>query len=275
MYFSSKQVLSSFKRLSSRRRTGKTHLERTSSLMYFLAFDAVCKQHGCESLDLNPQSTNGINNRKLLGLEFAKLVVLGNKDQVCWQVSELGKIHSNGNCPEKRISSNFFTVPLKKASAQSDSVPYPKRPAPVLLLGGSRNGINWRVQYHAQWRNNLPKLLLEVVEPTCFSDLAIFVLREAQFNKCENGYIEALSSLIKNKFSESLSDFWIQRIHGEKVLSGNKFQEPFANDYEAFPLEDPTFAQDRLNVLSKSELLKRISYLESVLEDRKIKFNKI
>jgi len=35
-------VLESFERLASKSEGGKAHLERTSAILYFLAFDAAC-----------------------------------------------------------------------------------------------------------------------------------------------------------------------------------------------------------------------------------------
>ncbi|HYC79862.1 MAG TPA: hypothetical protein VEC17_02455, partial [Candidatus Binatia bacterium] len=81
--------------------------------MYFCALDAVCKKKGVDALDLNPNRTEGKDNRKLIELEFAKIALLSRNNDVLFQVTELGKIQRNGNEPEKRISSNFLTVPLK------------------------------------------------------------------------------------------------------------------------------------------------------------------
>src|SRR5579863_2784899 len=112
MYLSSEQVSVSFKRLSSRKQEGKTHLERTSAFMYFIAFDAVCKSKGKGPIDFDPDKNEGKSNRKLIELEFTKLVLLNKVQGKITQVSELGKIDHTGKDPEKRISSNFLTVPL-------------------------------------------------------------------------------------------------------------------------------------------------------------------
>ena len=73
LYLNKKLVETSFRRLASST-TGKRPSERTSALLYFLAFDATVKKMGCCPLDLNPATTSGKNNRDAITVEFTKFV---------------------------------------------------------------------------------------------------------------------------------------------------------------------------------------------------------
>ncbi len=67
-------------------------MERTSAVMYFFAFDAVCKSKGNVPVDFDPDKNEGKSNRKSIELEFTKLVLLNKVQGRITQVSELGKI---------------------------------------------------------------------------------------------------------------------------------------------------------------------------------------
>lgn len=272
MYFSSDQVSVSFKRLVSRKRNGKTHLERTSCLMYFLAFDAVCKNVGLSRLDLNPEKTEGKNNRKAIELEFTKLVLLDRNQGKIRQVSELGKIDCTAKDPEKRISSNFLTVPLKKASEQSDPYFYPKRPsAPLIKLGQSATGLKWGIEYHQDWSSNLPKFLSEIKEPTPFTDLAVFVMRDTTIRTGAKNYADALAVAIKERFSSELSQFWIERIEKEKVMVRH-ISEPFSDTHQPFAKPSQQVPVSRFESLNRDDLISYIAHLEGILEANQIEF---
>lgn len=281
LYLKPTLVLESFKRLSSRNNEGKKSLERTSALMYFLSFDAAVKNIGYFPIDLNPNSFEGKSGRDIVQLEFVKLVHLKqSNDMQVRQVLILGKIDTGGTLPEKRISSNFFTVPLKKASENAKEYVYPNRPAPVLKMGFSATGKKWGVDYHDQWRDNLPKLLSDVKSNTAFSDLAIFVLRNEKLPDGFQGLRKTLFESIKSKFSISLADYWCNQMEAESVFfkHGNN---PFQDYYEeSLPEENVSgltrsLYRDKLNSLDREALLERVNYLESVLDREKIEYRDI
>ncbi len=274
MYFSSDQVHTSFKRLASRKHKGKTHLERTSCLMYFFAFDAVSKKTNLSLLDLNPDKTEGKNNRKAIELEFTKLVLLQRSPQKIIQVTELGKIDRTGKHPEKRISSNFLTVPLKKATEQSEPYFYPKRPpTPMIKLGTAATGLKWGIELHQDWPDSLPKLLSEIKNPTPFTDLAIFVMRDTRLNDEAKDYIDALSTALNERFNPQLSKFWIQRIEKEKVMAHRHIlTTPFSATHQAFTKSAPDYSDNRFESLSRDDLVNYIVHLEGTLETNQIKF---
>jgi|GEM_PF-3823322 len=264
MYLSSEQVSASFKRLSSRKPEGKTHMERTSALMYFLAFDAVSKAKGSSPLDFDPEKNEGKNNRKLIELEFTKLVLLNKAKGKIVQVSELGKIDNIGKDPEKRISSNFLTVPLKNASDHSTPYSYPKRPAtPLMKLGEAATGLKWGIDYFDKWKVNLPILLSDIKQSTTFTDLAIFIFRDTFFEDGLQEYKEALSSAIKTKFTSQLSEFWSEWIEKEKLFVKH-IKSPFSIEHQPFG-RNITTDQSKYNSLDKDVLINHITYLEDLL----------
>ncbi len=266
-YLNSEHVCSAFTRLSSRNNTGKTHMERTSILMYFLAVDATCKHFGVDVLDLDPVSLEGKNYRKHMELEFVKLVLVENTSTGPKQVIQLGKIDVSGTSPEKRISSNFFTVPLKKASGQVDPYYYPRRPAaPILKMGPAATGRKWGIGYHDDWKLNFLALLTEIKSPTPLMDLAIFVCRSCAFEDSTVDFILAFREQLKKRFTDKIVDFWMHRIAKEKVLA-RPIDNLFSDHYSSFVTtykEGPTSTK-RYDQMKKSELIDLIHQLESKL----------
>lgn len=276
MYFSADQVSLSFKRLASRKRADgkktKAHLERTSVLMCFLAFDTRCKVANLTRLDMNPDKPDGKANREAIALEFAKLVLLDPTPRKIKQVLELGKVSNAGKDPANRLSSNFLTVPLKKATEQSGVFFYPKRPpsAPMIRLGQAATGLKWGMEYHQDWPTSLPKLLSEIKDSTPFTDLAIFVMRDTRLTGPD--YIEALSNAIKERFSSQLAQFWVQRIKNEKVLARHILVNPFSSTHQAFARSTQTVSVNRFDTVTRDKLIEHISNLEEILEANQIEF---
>jgi hypothetical protein len=276
MYLGANQVALSFKRLASRQ-DGKSHLEKTSSLMYFLAFDAVCKARDTTRLDLNPSTMDGKNCRKEVELQFTKLVLLKSDREGICQVSELGRLDFTSTEPAKRISSNFFTVPLKKATMQVEPYFYPKRPnAPLLKLGQAATGVKWGIEYHDHWQLNFPKFLGEVTEHSPFTDLAIFVLRDQYFDEASANftYIEAIKRKLGEYFSADLAAFWVKKIEREKVMIRH-IKQLFFPTYTSSLSAIDTPQAARFAEHSRSQLLDYIAYLESVLDLNGIQITKI
>ncbi|HUW98180.1 MAG TPA: hypothetical protein VMV40_04955 [Acidiferrobacter sp.] len=267
-YFSQELVCKSFERLSSRNTTGKTHMERTSALMYFLSVDATFEHFGVSSLDLNPGSLEGKNNRKQVELEFTKLVLVGNSHGMVRQVTELGRIEEAGTHPEKRISSNFLTVPLKKASNQATPFYYPNRPKhPLFKMGLAATGKQWGLRFHDCWMANFLTILTTIKGSTPLLDLAVFVCRDGAIDDGATDIFTAVEEQIKKRFTRNLAGFWIQRIAKEKVMARDidapfvDYHAPFANVYKQAPAPVKQYSQ-----MKKSELIDRIHQLESMLK---------
>lgn len=281
-YLNSKLVDIAFKRLSPKTSTGKKPLERTSALMYFLAFDAAAKERDCCPLDLSPNTAEGKNNRQAVELEFVRLVKLKSAaDLKVRQISVLGKVETGGTSPEKRISSNFFTVPVKKGSESAKAYNYPSRPASLLKFGGTATGLKWGADYHADWMFNLPKFLSDVKSNTPFTDLAIFVFRDGKVGSTASNIREALIDSISVRFSEELGEFWIKQINAEKVFFKHG-DDPFRGSYKESLAEDTdstlksqTSDSETLKSLDQQLLVDRILYLEGLLDAKEIEYQSV
>lgn len=260
-YISSDFFYYSFKRLSSRNQTGKTHLERTSALMYFLAFDATLKFLDLKVLDINPDTLIGKENRKHYALEFEKLVLLEAQPELK-QVLELGKITTGETHPEKRISSNFFTVPVKKASAAKHAFFYPGRPAALLKMGFAATGVQWGIDFHDEWQKNFLKFFTKILSNTPFHDLAVFVLRGQSIDSNSTDLITALTGCIQKKFTTKLSDFWLAQMNKEKLFF--RYQNDFFSDHLGYIKDNAAAASNssKYDGLTREELIKIIQKLE-------------
>jgi len=247
-------------------------MERTSALMYFLAFDVVCKSHGGGTVNFDPNNIDGKNNRKSIELEFTKLVLLKKEYNKIIQVSELGKIDHAGKDPEKRISSNFLTVPLKKASEHSTPYSYPKRPAtPLMKLGQAATGQKWGIDYYDGWQENLPGLLADIKQSSPFTDLAIFVFRDTLFDPGITEYLEAFTTVINNRFSKELAGFWIERIEKERLFAKH-VELPTSNEHESFGNNNSNGDVHTGKQFNNEQLINHIAYLEDILSVHRIDF---
>jgi len=273
-------VEASFGRLSSRNKVGKTHLERTSALMYFLAFDAVVRQKNNHPLDFNPRSAEGKNNRDAMTLEYARLVQLQNTpDGQIRHIANLGRVDTGGIPPDKRISSNFFTVPLKKASQSAKRQTYPNRPAPLLKMGLSSTGLGWGIDYDDDWKINLPKMMSEMKGGSPFTDLAIVVFRGARYETNREYLVKALTDKIPSKYTEDLARYWAKKIDTESPLI-KQIDDPYQTSLPRPFINEPNVMKSEtanpisLRSLDKEALIRRIVYLERLLKEHDIKFLK-
>ena len=279
MRFSANIIRSSFTRLRQIVVEGKSGIERTSALMYFLAQDAAFGEDAGVSLD--PYSSIGRLNRDKITAQYSKLVtlrVLGlNK---VWSVADLGLITRNGTVPEKRISSNFLTVPLKKASQISTPTDYPSRPVPLLQLGSGLKAGEWGIAPHPDWKKNIPIFLSERITRWPFTDLAVFVLRDSVFDDGAQ-FPAALEALLHERFSESLCSYWLKLIDYELKNKIYKLIDPWRDTQYHNVFDDETWVNsicgteeakayaDRIQHL---EL--RLMYLEGLLKKHHIPYDK-
>jgi hypothetical protein len=272
MYIQQNVVKSSFARLKSTVQFGKSHQEKTSCLMYFLAFDALAKKSNSEIIEIKPNSFP----RKDLSLEYAKLVLLGSDiNGVSQQVLELGLVEIAGKDPERRISSNFYTVPLKTASEKTSATKFPNRPAPILLLGKINTDTKWGITYHPSWETNFPKFISDIVGNTPFTDLSIFVCRNDPISDEIDNWFEALSLILQNRFTEKLSAYLIGKIKNEKRWAKHIKNDVFLSKTLNFP--DYTVGSSRnmiLKSMTKTQLIERVVYLENLLDRHSIPHNK-
>lgn len=279
MYFAAEQVSVAFDRLSSKRgadgRRTKAYQERTSVLMCFLAFDAICKRSDLNQLDMDPEKLIGKSHRDSVAVEFARLVLLDSKVGRFTQVLELGKISAGGTDPAKRLSSNFLTVPLKKATEQSGVSVYPKRPAstPMIKLGQAATGLKWGMGYHEDWPTSLPRLLSEAKGSTPFTDLAIFVMRDTKLTG--SNYVDALGNSINKRYSEALSAFWVDKIKKEKIFARHILENAMTDMHASFARSMLPGQIDSLYSKTREELLEYVLHLETILQANKIQIDQI
>lgn len=267
-FLSADLMCKSFGRLSARDSGGKKHLERTSALLYFLAFDAACKHFKVKSLDFTPETFQGRNHRKQFELEFTRLVVLDNAPDNIKQVIELGKVDQSGKNPENRVSSNFFSVPVKKGANGDEGYVYPGRPkAPVLSMGKVFTKIPWGVARHNQWKSNLPELLSEAKSSTPNVDLALFAIRDVPIRSELGDIFSIIIESLKSKFTTELCEYFSGKFKEEKVFVthiGNAFSDrhkTFVNDYMKKNPETNNYTSMR-----REDLIRRIVFLENLLQ---------
>jgi hypothetical protein len=268
MYFTPKLIEVCFARLKSRDGGSKRGIERTSALMYFLAFDSIRKEK--KSISLNHTSVEGKSNRAALGVEYSKLITVTNLgvDRVLAAV-DLGELKIIDS-PEKRISSNFLTVPLKKASALTTPMPYPGRPAPLLRLGSVLlSGDSWGISLHENWEEHISIFLADRISQTPFLDFSIFVLRETEFEYKDN-IIELICEMLEKRFSNELATYLKNKISFEKrrfTYTTEWFQDKKNRPFSSY---SPKISEHCTN--NNQLLLERIQYLESLLSQNEIPF---
>lgn len=268
-YLNTEVVKKSFRAFCPRTRNGKTGQERTSALMYFLAFDATVHKGHSTPVDLNPECDDGMLHRELLKIEYAKLVQLEKQGKTKRTIATLGIVEENGISPNKRITSNFYTTPLKKASASSEAYIYPKRPKPLLRMGKKSTGLKWGIDYHCEWKNNLPHFFTEFTSSTPFTDLAIVMSRRTKIDESTTGLYGALDCYFKINHTNQLTDLWTSIVKKEKRLFSAP-TEPFSMNYSE-QLES-SFTNRDLHSWNKHNLVNRIKHLESVLRTNNIDF---
>ena len=173
--------------------------------------------------------------------------------------------------PKDRISSNFFTVPVKKATESTTAYYYPHRPKkPLLKIGKAATGIEWGIDYHTDWRDNLPQFITEVKSNTPFTDLAIFIFRHERLPEGHDNVRDALCSVMQERFGEGLVEFLSRRMDAEKIFFKHG-DDPFSAVYQDSLTESPFSAvggvsnRDELQTLDKTVLVDRVVYLESLL----------
>ena len=190
--------------------TPKRGKERTSCLMYFMAFDSMVAKGRGEPILLDPEIGAGLDNRREFTEAYCHLVSVGcGQDGKEHWVDNLGEVNFSGKRrSDKKFSGDFLTVPLKKASAAALPQDHPRRPSPLLSLGVEMYGSKWGVQRHPDWKSHLPDFLNDRFSPTKWTSLAIFVLRDEPFGPH--------GTLLKEKFTAELAELWVSRINAEK-----------------------------------------------------------
>ena len=272
VFISPDVVLSSFRRLAyvpTNSNATKTSLERTSSLMYFFAFDIVAKNNNKSTIDINLESFDGRNTRSQFILEYAKLVQLKNSASgQQQQVAALGTVQIGGKAPEGKMRSNFLSVPVDKATTAQIDFVYPKRPAPLLLLGINATGKKYGITYHPDCEQNLSTFLTGLRGRIPYTDLAIFLCRSEHIHVMADNATDGKSVLItaiKEKFTERIANYMIDKIESEKLFSDRYIAwNNFTTDRYVDKISENAShsRRDELQNMKKSELIDLILTLE-------------
>ena len=222
MYLNHTLVLESFKRLGVNTisgKRGKTHMERTSSLMIMLALDAATKQFGVQALNVDFSNEESVKMRKALSLEYSKLVTVSKSEDGGMQsVHELGYVHIGGKDPEQRMSSNFLTTHVPNATDYETAFEYPHRPAPLLHLGKVATRMPYGIQLHPEWQDGFVAHLADVASNTPFTDLAMFCMRYVNAEK-KATLTDTLCAMIRERYTKDVADYWVGKIKGERLFA--------------------------------------------------------
>ena len=270
VFISPDVVISSFRRLAyvpTNSGETKTSLERTSSLMYFFAFDIVAKCNNESIIDININSFDGKNTRSQFILEYAKLVQLKNSSSGMLQhVAALGTVQIGGKAPEVKMRSNFLSVQVVEATTARIDYVYPKRPAPLLLLGVNATGKKYGITYHPNCEQNISAFLTGLRGRIPYTDLAIFLCRSDRIivDDATDGK-RVLIKALKEKFTQRISDFLIDKIESEKLFSDKYISwNNFTSDKYVDGISENTShsRRDELQNMKKCELIDLILTLE-------------
>ena len=254
MYLNHTLVLESFMRLRTNNlsgQKGKTPMERTSSLMITLALDATTKRFGVQALNVDFSKATTKTMRQAFSLEYEKLVSVKKADNGSIQsVYELGFVHVGGKDPAQRMSSNFLTTHVVAATKSETEFEYPHRPAPLLHLGKVATGLPYGIQLHRAWKSGMMEHLGDVSSTTPFTDLAMFCLR---FDNAEpkDSLSDTLSSMLHEKFSKDMADFWASKIKAERLFAKHLKIDEFMEEKLVDSLATMNNAQNR-----RAELMK-------------------
>lgn len=269
MYLEHTLILDSFRRLRTSvvgGKRGKTPMERTSSLMTMLAVDATAKKFGVSALDVDFGKPQSKQMRQEMALQYAKLVAVSKaEDGRLQSVHELGRVAVGGKDPEQRLSSNFLTTQLVDATKSEAPLDYPRRPAPLLHLGKIASGVCYGIRLHPQWRVGIAQHLADVSSSTPYTDLAIFCMR-FQNAVAKPTLTETLCSMLHERFSDDVAEFWSTKVIAEKMLAKHLDRTNFMEDALVDSLAGINNLQTRrteLMALDKAELVEIIIRLEA------------
>ena len=271
-YLAPALVSKSFERLREIVPEPKAGQEVTSAIFYLLSFERAREALGCgTTLSLDPCTLDGRRVRTLMRDEFSKLSVLCSHPVpgIFVNAPDLGAYACERKSPDKRIGSNFFTVPLKKASQSASPIDYPNRKhGPLLVLGPLRADSKWCIKRHPEWLNTLRQMLAERSTRTPFTDLAVFIFRNS---KCSytSDLPEALCELVRSHFCKDFADEVCDQILSERqrlAFKEEPFSKTFANCFRH--LADASINGSEEN--DPRALKARINYLEQLLVSHKI-----
>jgi hypothetical protein len=265
VFLSDDTIHGAFAALADSAKTKRRGGERTSGLLYFMAFDSVAARINQPCLDLSPTTPSGRLNRQRLGVAFTELVQVSVGPLK--QIVSFGDVRIGGAAPSQRLSSNFLTTRLKQASSALEPLDYPKRPAlPLLCLGTGNN--RWGISRHDHWQESFGACFRDARSRHPFTHLAVLVLRGTPLEARGGDWAEVIAAALGARLSAELVELWMARIQRERRFGAEQvigFQEV------------PSRVLDRWRSGSREEIVvlrERVEYLETVLRQHRISFER-
>lgn len=224
LFFTNETVVKNFKsmRLPAEQKSGKMNLERTTAIGVFLSMDMTQKYLLTLIVDLDPeyQGEDGATPRQIMTAKYVDLFRPSQSpEDNSLVVRELGFTHVDGvdgrNFLKLAFSSNFLTVPLKKASISASPRPYPGRPFPLITLGVGPE--KWGAEKHPDWKINLLKFIENRDCGEDFFPLIVYLLRYQDLGPyISSDFPNGLRSALSEFFTEELSDYLVSNSSADK-----------------------------------------------------------
>jgi hypothetical protein len=223
--------------------------ERTSALMYFFTLARLLKTLSCDSVCLNPNVQFSRENRRNFESIYSGFV--SDLDSPNTMVANLGSVISSERSPDEKIKANFLTTILTTSSRGANPQSYPRRPAPLLLVGVEIYGHRWGLSIHPDWKSNILRYLDDRRSNTPWTDLMLFLFRAIPIACPDPNISNTLKTIASSCFSNDIRDFVHQRLDVEKrFFKGNI--EIFGHSFARVSEIDPDF--DNHSIESNEEL---------------------
>lgn len=220
MYFSSK-IFNECYQLLGTENQGKLNIERTSSLVYFLATNMVQREENVEVVNVHKDSTM----RKSFTDAVSSLFVLGrNAEGLEYQANYLGQITIDSNTMAVKTGKNFFSTQVNSASKRTEPVDYPTRPtnSAILKLGIQTDNGRYGIEKHENWQQNINNFLNFRFSKSDTFPLIVFLLRNKDIDI--SGSIEqSIEDALSENFTENVVQFLME--NAEIITNGDSFSE--------------------------------------------------
>lgn len=250
MYFSAHIFSKYYKLLGTQQQEGKTNLERTSILLYFLAIDRIQKENDIDVIDVNKDS---VLRRKFMD-SVTEISVFYTKDEKEYQANYLGEVNHDNNKMAVKAGKNFLSTQVNHAEKVNDPVDYPTRPkdSAILKLGYDTNNGKTGIKKHYNWKEHI---MTFINFRFCGDDtfpLIVFLLRDVDFD-IEKNFEENVTEEIYKEYTEELADFLI---HNANIPSLDYIKNFSQSKWKLTDLDNDLF---KIKDLTKKQSMKPLT----------------